>query len=217
MHRPASVRGSYGHKPSVAYKNQEAAKSNIQAKLDFLSCFVAELATTVSLVTDSQQAREALEALPSSTRQFNAWTGSYLSRELRPTTPLRANAQQTLKRSGLLASVDAAIKVIKQLRHEASIPSKKEERFASAVRRAKLAEELRKIAEREIVALKRAHADALERLRDLESQMMSLTRESKSRIAALEADLWKERRERAAATRSRARITSLRQVNRASS
>nr|WP_314707592.1 hypothetical protein [uncultured Comamonas sp.] len=205
-------RGNRGSKPSVAFKNQSAAKSNIQAKLELLSRIVADLATTTSLVTGSEKIRETLGTLPSSARQFNAWTGSQLPHELLPSTPLRVNAQQTLKGSGLLESVDAATRAVKELGLEAVAPSKKEERLAHTVRRAKLAEELRKIAEREIFSLKRAHANALDRIKDLESQLASLARESQSRIAALEADWSKERRARAAAKGSAGRVTSLREV-----
>lgn len=212
MRTPAPPRGNRGHKPSVAFKNQDAAKSNIQAKLELLSRVVADLAATTSLMTGYKKTRETLEKLPSSTRQFNAWTGSQLPRELLPSTPLRVNAHQTLKGSGLLESVDAATRAVKELRVEAAAPSKKEERLAHTVRRAKLAEELRKIAEREIVSLKRAYANALDHIKDLESQLASLTRESQSRIAVLEADLSKERSARAAAKGSGGRVTSLREV-----
>lgn len=212
MPTPAPPRGNRGFKPSVAFKNQDAAKFNIQAKLELLSRIVADLAATTSLVKGSQKTRETLETLPSSTRQFNAWTGLQLPHELLPSTPLRVNAQQTLKRSGLLESVDAATRAVKELMQESAAPSRKEERLAYTIRRAKLAEELRKIAEREIILLKRAHANALDRIKDLESQLASLMRESQSKIAALEADLSKDRRARVATKGRRGRVTSLRDV-----
>lgn len=196
-------------RPVVAVRNIEHAQANIKAKYEFLDEFLKRWIKTTTLVSDrASDDSAALALLPQSARQFNGWTGENLPKSL-VAEPFRTNGQLALKNSGLFKAVDTVTKALKDLSQEAVEPPPKLEKLAAAVRRAKIAEELRSIAESELISAKLAQSHAVAEVQELNIQLQALTRESSTKIKELEQELAKERATRAELVRQRSTVTSI--------
>lgn len=168
-------------KPQVAFRSQERAIANIEVKLLIIYRIAEVHSATISLEgLEKARATELLKQLPITVRQFNAWTGPedfpYEQEIVRP----KRNAQETLHNCGLLDKVQHAVKLVKNLCAEFEKPTQKVQRLASAIRRAKAAEELRSISEKMLVKLKRENEALRQSVADLEIQLNSLKRESRA-------------------------------------
>lgn len=176
--KPKSTRA----KPEVAFSNQEVALRNIAAKRDLLLSVLKRASehrlTGAALV-------EAVGKLPTSVRQFNRWTGEALPTLWNPSlTVCKRNANDTLRSSGMLISVQRAIEMVTLADRVPPAETKRTERIAKLQRDLKLANTLREIAERELIRVKQLLLAAAEEKRYLESTRFAAEREG-SRLAAL--------------------------------
>jgi hypothetical protein len=178
-----------GTKPKVAFSNQEAAQENIRTKCELLEQIVGtsrgpRIAETRTVQVDS----EILDALPSSVRQFNAWTSESLPAILHSKSgDFTTNAQATLKGCRYFDRVQSVVDFIKLLKDAPSGASTKEGNLAYHKRETKLAIELRLIAERVIIDLKREVIRLRNDQVNLERKLASATQEAASLLKAARA------------------------------
>lgn len=144
-----------GPKPAVAFVNQATALENIRLKRSVISLIARGASGQGPTSVQGQHSLDALIAsLPSTRRQFNAWTSQALP-------PIWAdkygifgtNADVTLKKSSELRLVEDALDSVRLLKGR---PKPEEQRAATKARLqglVNLANRLRIIAEREVVRL----------------------------------------------------------------
>lgn len=173
----AKVR-SAGPKPVIAFRLEEAAKLNIASKREFLVA-VTQKALILKLQTQEEIAKwnEFIAAVPTSRTQFNNWSSDDIPRPFWVNAPsFSSNGNDTLKKSGLLKSVEDALINFK----EALKPSRKQirgETIAALERQVKLSDGIRLIAEDELKRVKIELAEMFAVCDDLRIRLASAERE----------------------------------------
>lgn len=184
-----------GAKPLVAFANQQAAIANIDAKMQVLGKLIADASEVhpvdVGASAGDKRVRIA-EVLPCSVRQFNAWS-SDLTSKLGLHQKFYSNAQITLKQSGRYGKVEALIRAVKLLKAEKPLEERREEGLAALRRRVTLSNQLRLIAERELLDQKRVSSSLRSEVDSMRRRLDALGRETEiamsrasSRIKELE-------------------------------
>jgi len=199
----------------VAFRNHEDAKQNIRAKLEVLRSVTKSWGRAVPLGVEEVERRDALlPLLPGSIRQFNAWHTADLPAGLADTMPrLRTNANQTLRADAtLLANVQTAIAAIRSLRKQLTPEATRQDRVAALTRRARLAEAMRSIAERELIAAMRVQRDMAAEISALKNQLTAIERESRAAVDRLEGELGDALKSNAELVKQQQRIKPLRPV-----
>jgi hypothetical protein len=155
--------GKTGVKPAVAFSNHAQAVARIRAKYEALTMAVQEI-RSAEVARDAGErswAASLLESLPTSQRQFNAWSSEQLAAyPALETESFSSNAQVTLKGSGLIDSVDQVLAHVRALQQVKPPEAVREDTIASLRRRLAVANRLREIAETQVIELKSAVLDA---------------------------------------------------------
>ena len=162
-------------KPAVAYSNHAGAISRIAAKRDLLVKI-----TTHRPATDAEadEHRAVLATLPSSVRQFNLWTAVGVPKKLLfGASDIERNANETLRKSDLLASVQKAVELVNETRLFDKQDAPRAVKLSRIRRDLDLANTLREIAEREVLKLRDALMAATDELRVLTTKLRAAERE----------------------------------------
>lgn len=194
-----------GRKPSVALHNEEVAAANIKLKLAFLRSVLSKLGSN-KLAGSRVDLQSALDGLPRSTRQFNAWTSETARLNgLAPTVEFRRNAQVTLKNVGLVDEVTAAMAAVKNFQSVPGVTTKRDETIAGLRRLLKVTRSLLEIVERELLRQKAEIRERDDRITSLSRQVSGNDKEAKLMRERLEARI----RELEATPRARATVIHL--------
>ena len=154
-----------GPKPTNAFRLEKAAKENIVRKRDFL-VQLSQRVLQFKLQTpkDLAEWNEFIAKVPTSRTQFNGWaSGEILAKFLMGLPPFTANGNDTLKRSGLLKSVEDALSTFKNALRKPDREEVRGKTLAALERQAKLSNSIRLIAEGELRRVKKE----LDRLNDV--------------------------------------------------
>ncbi len=169
-------------KPSVAFASEASARENIQTKLQ-------SLLELLKVHKDYSPADRStlLKALPSSHRGFNGWASDQLDALAQERVgSFRSNSRIALHRSGLLERVEIALASVIAERNAVTSSSKRDESIAGLARKLKVEIQLRKIAEEEIVHLKRHIKDLADMRDDLRLQLNAANREASQLSASMQ-------------------------------
>lgn len=143
---------SVSTKPAVAYSNQAGALRRIAAKRDLLVKIATHLPGAEG---EADEHRAVLAALPSSVRQFNLWTAKGVPKKLLfGVSEIERNANETLRKSDLLASVQAAVALVNEARQVDKPDAPKTVKLARLRRDLGLVNTLKEIAEHEVLRLR---------------------------------------------------------------
>lgn len=162
-------------KPAVAHSNQAGALSRIAVKRDLLVKIATHLPATEG---EAIEHRAVVAALPSSVRQFNLWTAEGVPKKLLfGASGIERNANETLRKSDLLTSVQKAVALVNEARLAGKPDAPKTVKLARLRRDLDLANTLREIAEREVLRLRDALMAAEDELRVLTTMLRAAERE----------------------------------------
>lgn len=163
--------------PAVATANKRRALNNIERKIFILKEWIS---TGIPLCGDTSD----LDFYPKSVRQFNLWDASQNTSKL--DVEIERNANDTLKKhEGVFAEVVQLVQII-QLRAAEQIQGKKKPRIGKLQAELALEVRLRKVAEAELIKLRRelkaeqlSHRNALRRaenrMAEFKSELERLT------------------------------------------
>ena len=154
-----------GPKPANAFRLEEAAKQNIVRKRDFL-VRITQKVSYFKLQTpeDLAEWNEFVATAPTSRTQFNGWASGEISGEfLVDVITFNANGNDTLKKSGLLKSVEDALSSFNDALRKPDREEVRGKTLAALERQAKLSNSIRLIAEGELLRVKKE----LDRLNDV--------------------------------------------------
>ncbi len=170
-------------KPAVAYSNHAMAISRIAAKRDLL----VKIATHVPASEgEADEHRGVLAALPSSVRQFNHWTAEGVPKKLLfGVSEIERNANETLRKSNLLTSVQKAVALVNEAQLVNKRDAPKTVKLARLRRDLDLANTLRGIAEREVLRLRDALMAANDELSVLTTKLRAAEREGSRQAPGL--------------------------------
>jgi len=170
-------------KPSVAFKNEEAGRTNIERKLKYLA----------TMLNNGAQ----IAAAPKSLRQFNAW--SFVGDSVHES--FARNAHETLtKYSPLRSDADELTRLAKKAAKQT--PPARELSVKRARERSELHLKLRQIAERHALQVMSENEELRRDIEALRSQINSMSDELASIRDAYEEELQKVRSRNAELIRS---------------
>ena len=154
-----------GPKPTNAFRLEKAAKENIVRKRDFLMQLTQKvLHFKLQTPEDLAEWNEFVATVPPSRTQFNGWASFEIPRKfLAGLLPFNANGNDTLKKSGLLKSVEDALSSFKDALRKPDREEIRGKTLAALERQAKLSHSIRLIAEGELLRVKKE----LDRLNDV--------------------------------------------------
>ena len=177
-------------KPAIAEVNREIALANIRSKKSFLAMASHEMSSTRPRAAELVALLSRLvKTLPTSSRQFNAWTSETFAGWGKEDWPsFKRNAQKTLVESGELEIVRKAIAAVQVSRSLlfAAPDQAKQERIASFKRRLREKAMLLEISEEGLQAALISCANLKKSNAALESQIVSLTRAFQEKIRVKE-------------------------------
>lgn len=168
-------------KPAVAYRLEEAAKLNIACKRDLLVS-VTQRASLFRIQTPENIAEwdEFVATVPTSRTQFNNWTSEAVPRKyLANALSFGSNGNDTLKKSGLLKSVEDALSSFKETLKKPDREQTRGKTIAALERQVNLSNTIRLIAEGELRRLKNELARINDVCEDLRIRLASAEREGR--------------------------------------
>lgn len=193
-----------GYKPAVAFGNEEAARQNIDLKISFLTdvcaarsnqlaaqkLAVGNLSKLLSEFADDDFLELAL-LLPDSKRKFNAFECADLPEELRVLAPaFRSNSAETLRKdSERTAAVERVVRLVSECREVGKPSSQKAEKVAALKRQLTIEIQLRKIAEKNIYALKKIIEQLEERVISSDNRYAALHRQCNETTESLRREI----------------------------
>jgi len=193
-----------GHKPRVAFGNEEAAKQNIDLKISFLTdvcaarsnhlatqkLAVGSLSKVLSEFADDDFLELAL-SLPDSKRKFNAFECADLPAKLRVLAPaFRSNSAETLRKdSGRTAAVERVVRLVSAFHETGKPSSQKAEKVAALKRQLTIEIQLRKIAEENIYAQKKAIERLEEKVISYDNRYAALQRQCEETTESLRREI----------------------------
>lgn len=181
---------SGGGKPAVAFSNQEAAKKNIETKIQYISAVCKKHAELIHLHDPaSGETLALLEYLPNSKRTFNKLSTHLLSEVDQDIPDFGANSPDTLRGDAhLTKQVEDLIDIVTALRSPAQSSSKKEKKTAALKHQLAIAIRLRKMAEEAIYIQKKRITDLVSEKLALENQIVALQRECTTELSRLSSE-----------------------------
>lgn len=187
-------------KPAVAHKNQQDAALNIATKIGVLESFKRRLAPVGPRSISNETAlTPLLRSLPTSVRQFNAWTSDAVPKEfIADVQPFKTNANDTIRTDdATLLQVQGLVDAVKQI--DAAWTGQVEpSRIATLRRNLQLAEALRDIAETELKAQMRVTQSLRSQVSASQQSFDALEREAKAALKERDAIIEKLKAARAA-------------------
>lgn len=196
--------------PPIAAKNAEVARLNIVTKLDILGDYLAYAAGGLQSATSTSSSL-TLADVPRSTRQFNGWESATLRSEVQPLLPKFAkNSNATLKKHAELC--DLVVQRTSTIGKNTDQSSDKEEARATLLRKLSLANQLRQIAEKELIRARRELADERSKVDGLEGEVVSTTAKAKEQFKDLKSQITTLRLENARLTTLAKQATKLKAV-----
>ena len=182
--------------PAIAIKNQALAWHNIDQKFKVLQAWVAQrVDLRVACLPVHRTVAATLKSVPQSRRQFNGWTLSHQGSEPANTLELAKNSNQTLnKHTELRDDITSMLGLVAKLTEQTAEPTPRVERLAGLRATLRTSEQMRQIAERELLRSR----EQVDKLRtDLviaEQAKYNDLDQAVRRIAELEAEVTRLRR-----------------------
>ena len=176
-----------GPKPANAFRLQEAAKQNIVRKRDFLVQLTQKV-SHFNLQTPKELAEwnEFVATAPTSRTQFNGWaSGEIPGKFLVGVVTFNANGNDTLKKSGLLKSVEDALSSFRDALQKPDREEVRGKTLAALERQAKLSNSIRLIAEGELLRVKKELDRVNDVCDDLRQRLTSAEREGRLLVQRL--------------------------------
>ena len=170
-----------GPKPANAFRLQEAAKLNIVIKRDFLVS-ISQKVSHFKLQTQEKidEWNEFVATVPRSRTQFNGWASNTVPRTfLQDSRPFGSNGNDTLKKTGLLESVELAISGLQMTLKKPDRNHVRGQTIAALERQVKLNQRVRLIAEGELIRVKRELERMSDVCEDLRRRLTSAEREGR--------------------------------------
>jgi hypothetical protein len=197
--------------PPVAAVNASQALKNLEVKRDLVRRWLLQQSAS-SLVTDTTGELRLIEIVPDSVRRFNKWNSQLLEKKSADAPLFGPNSNETLKRHTIL--YEDVKKLIEGVRLSRRVVrgGGREESIALLTRRVMLAEQIRRIAERELAIARDAMLDAKEEAKRLGETLDSALGAAREELELLGARVVALERENAQLVAALRKTTGLRRA-----
>jgi len=177
------MKDQLNRKPAVAKINQEKAEQNIIRKLNILDAWSRN---GIPVHEHDAEGRPVLEYFPTSVRQFNAWDGGINGDAVKKAFPeISKNANDTLRKKEVLRRKVDDVLIALALRRETQIKLARPAKLVKLKMSLALEEQLRKILESELIALRIELKAVQKEKRVIAERSSSVIEEFRSELAEI--------------------------------